>query len=364
MLSFYKKYWRTAFDIALIVLTVYLIMYAFSFVWRIATPILLAFVIFAVIEPPAKYLHRKGMKKSAASAISVVVFSMILLAILIGIGIIFTQQIIMLKETIPAYASQLQDQVSVYLNNLQDQINTLQPGYSDKILQYIQEITNKGAKLAQWFLAALFGYITSFSTFIVNFLVGILLAYFLSIEINDWKNLADEKTPRTFKKAYFFLKENVLKGIAGYVKAQMKLIGITFLIVFIALIALGVNNAFAIALLSAFFDVLPLLGVPTLFVPWIIYLIIVGNINLAIWLTALLAVVMLFRQILEPKIMGNTLGVSAFTMLSFAIISLSIFGVAGLILSPVLLIMIKALIDQGYFKKWIRMPREEYDYKP
>ena len=63
MRSFYKKYYKTAFDIALMVLTVYLFMLAFSFLYKIATPVFLAFVIFAVIEPLAKFLHRKGMKK-------------------------------------------------------------------------------------------------------------------------------------------------------------------------------------------------------------------------------------------------------------------------------------------------------------
>jgi predicted PurR-regulated permease PerM len=49
-------------------------------------------------------------------------------------------------------------------------------------------------------------------------------------------------------------------------------------------------------------------------------------------------------------------------MLAFMIISLSLFGVAGLILSPVLIITIKALNEQGYLKRWIRKPED--DYKP
>ncbi|MNH38808.1 hypothetical protein D3C79_998920 [compost metagenome] len=100
---------------------------------------------------------------------------------------------------------------------------------------------------------------------------------------------------------------------------------------------------------------------PVLFIPWVIYLFFVGSTSLAIWLLVLLAVVMLIRQIMEPKITGNTLGVSAFTMLACMIISLSLFGVAGLILSPILLILMKALIDQGYLKSWIRLPKEEFD---
>jgi predicted PurR-regulated permease PerM len=200
--------------------------------------------------------------------------------------------------------------------------------------------------------------ITSFSTFLVNFLIGIILAYFLSIEIGDWKKLAREKTPNTFKVAFTFLRENVLKGIGTYLKAQLKLISITFAIIYIVLLFLGVNNAFSISVLAAIFDVLPLLGVATLFIPWIIYLFAIGNSTLAFWLLGLLGVVVLMRQILEPKITGDSLGVSAFTTLAFMIISLSLFGIAGLILSPILIILIKALIDQGYLQQWIRKPED------
>lgn len=98
-----------------------------------------------------------------------------------------------------------------------------------------------------------------------------------------------------------------------------------------------------------------------MFIPWIIYLFIVGQTTLAIWLSAVLLVILLVRQILEPKLVGDSLGVSAFTMLSFMIVSLSLFGVAGLILSPILIILIKSLNDQGYLKRWIRKPAEEYE---
>jgi predicted PurR-regulated permease PerM len=101
-----------------------------------------------------------------------------------------------------------------------------------------------------------------------------------------------------------------------------------------------------------------------LFIPWVAYLFITGETNLAIWLTALLLVVTLTRQFLEPRITGQTVGVSAFTMLAFMMISLSLFGVAGLILAPILMILLKALYDQGYFHQWIRFPQEEFTVAP
>ncbi|MNI89664.1 hypothetical protein D3C73_1470940 [compost metagenome] len=74
---------------------------------------------------------------------------------------------------------------------------------------------------------------------------------------------------------------------------------------------------------------------------------------------------LIVRQLLEPKITGNSIGVSsAFLMLAFVIFSMSAFGVAGLILSPILLILLKELIQQGYLQRWIYLPQEEFIVSP
>ncbi|MCQ6558497.1 AI-2E family transporter [Paenibacillus mendelii] len=364
MLSFYRKYWRTAFDIALIALTVYLIMFAFSYLYRIATPIFLSFLIFMFIDPPARWLTRIGLKKSIAAAISILIFTLVIVGAFVGAGIIVANQVTGLAEKLPVYQQILSEQFAKNASVWVDKYQALPPGVIERAQDAIASITEWGQRIATGFLISLGGYLSSFSTFIFNFAIGIILAYFLSLEINDWKKTARDKTPRTFKTAFFFLKDNVFSGIGIYLKAQMKLISITFIVIFISLLLLGVDNALSISLLSAIFDVLPLLGVGTVFMPWIIYLVIVGKTTLAIWLTVLFLVVVLTRQILEPKITGDTLGVSAFTMLAFMIISLSLFGIAGVILSPILMILIKALYDQRYFHRWIRPPKGEFDNTP
>lgn len=359
MIVFYRKYWKTVFDIALLLLTVYLFMLLFSYLYRIATPIFLAFIIYLIIEPFARFLHKRGMVKSLASAISTIVFVLVILGAMVGVGVIFTSQIMNLQGKLPEYATILQNQLITKSALFHNRINALPDDVIQKMTEYTTQITQKATAIAVSFLTGTFTLLTSFSTFVVNFAIGIILAYFLSIEIETWKRIAKDKTPKTFKSAFIFLKDNVLKGILGYIKAQAKLIALTFTVVLVALVLLGVDNSFSIALLAAVFDVLPLLGVSTLFIPWIIYLFVVGQTALAVWLTVLLGVLILVRQIMEPKITGDSLGVSAFTMLSFMIISLSLFGVSGLILSPVLIITVKALYEQGYLQRWIRWPEGE-----
>jgi len=121
-----------------------------------------------------------------------------------------------------------------------------------------------------------------------------------------------------------------------------------------------VPNAFSISVLAAIFDVLPLLGMPVIFIPWAIYAFVMGKTGFVIFLLSLLGVSMLFRQIIEPKIAGDSLGVSAFIMLSIMVISLSYFGVAGIIASPIITIILKSLYEQGYLTKWIHLPQDEF----
>lgn len=361
MLTFYRKYGRTAFDLFLIGLTIYLTMFIFSHIYEIAKPIFVGFVIYLLIEPFARLLNRLGLKKNLATTISMLLFIIIVVGIIVTLGVVFTTQIYQLSASIPKYIEAFKLELATKAEYYQGTIDAIPPELIETGKSYLIIIVEKSERFLISVLQYMFDSLTSVSSFIINFVFGLILAFFLSIEIDSWKRRANEKTPKTFKQAYYFLKENVIKGLTHYIKAQSKLISFTFLIVFTGLLLLGINNAFAISLLAALFDLLPVLGVSTVFVPWIIYLLIIGESTTALWLTLIWLIVIIFRQITEPKIMGNSLGVSAFTMLSFMVISLSLFGIAGIILSPILLILIKALYDQGYLKKWIHMPADEYE---
>ncbi|RUS48631.1 AI-2E family transporter [Cohnella sp. AR92] len=364
MLSLYKKYWRTAFDIGVLAFTVWLVMFIFSYLYHLATPVFLSFVVFFCIEPLAKRLHRIGIRKAIASGISVLLFTLILLGALAGIGFIFYHQVDQLIDKLPQYQKGITEQIDYLTQELQKHTDKLPSDMTDKAKEAIDWVTKFGTDMAVDFLTWLVSFFKSFSSFLVNFGIAIILAYFLSVEIDSWRKFANDRFPKTLKTAFSFLRFNVFRGIGAYFSAQAKLISITFIVIFLSLLLLRVNNAFAISLIAGIFDVLPLLGVSTLFIPWIIYLLVFGDMTLAIWLIVLLLAVTLTRQFLEPRITGNTVGVSAFTMLAFMMVSLSLFGVIGLIIAPILMILLKALYDQGYLQRWIHLPHEEFIVSP
>lgn len=365
MLPLYKKYGRTVFDIALLVLTVYFIMYGFSRLYQIAAPVFLSFIVYWMIEPLARFLHRRGLPKTLGAAVSVLLFLGVIVALFFGLGLIIISQISNLQDNFPYYIEMVQQQFTNLVHFAQDKSDALPVTVMDKVNEYFATLTGF---ISTWVTSGaqyLIGFLSSFSSFITNFGIAIILAFFLSIEIESWRKFARAKTPKTLKLAIEFMRNHVFKTIRSYLKAQMIMMLITFVLIYAGLLILGTSNAFTIAAICAVFDLVPLLGVPVVFVPWIVYLFIVGNSTLAIGLIVILAVTMLTRQLLEPKISGNSIGVSsAYLMLSFMLISLSIFGLAGVVLSPVLLILLKELLQQGYLQQWIHLPKDEFDSSP
>lgn len=339
-------------------------MYLFSAIFNVAKPVFVALLIYLLIEPFAKFLNQKlRFKKVAATTVSMILLVLILFFIVVVLAILIISQIKTFALNLPKYLDFLQREFTILVEKYSEVLNNISPNLVTNIKEYLVSISGNIAGFVESLFFSIVNSFTSISGWVVTIVLGIILAFFLSLDIEMWERIARKHTPKTFKDAYAFLKENVIKGITLYLKAQLKLMSITFVLVLIGLLIIRVDGALTIAFFSGLLDLLPILGVSTIFIPWIAYLLIVGEFTKALYLGIILLVVIVIRQILEPRITGESLGVSAFLMLSFMLVSLAVFGVAGLILSPILLILLKSLIEQGHMKRWIRMPEGELAYE-
>ncbi|MDD2220407.1 MAG: sporulation integral membrane protein YtvI [Clostridia bacterium] len=123
--------------------------------------------------------------------------------------------------------------------------------------------------------------------------------------------------------------------IGGYCRAQLVLIAVTMLISIVVYSILGVEGAFSLGLLTGLLDLLPVLGPGTLIVPWSIYKLLTGNYFVGVSLLIFYAAIVIVRNILEPKIVGDRLGMHPLLTLAAIFIGMKLFGVVGLILGPI-----------------------------
>ncbi|WP_438825770.1 AI-2E family transporter, partial [Paenibacillus phytohabitans] len=93
------------------------------------------------------------------------------------------------------------------------------------------------------------------------------------------------------------------------------LISVTAVIVIIGLLLLGVDSAFAIGLTIGIVDLVPYLGVGIVILPWALYSYMTGNLALAVGLLVLYGIILITRQVLEPKVLASSIGLDPLAML-------------------------------------------------
>ena len=131
-----------------------------------------------------------------------------------------------------------------------------------------------------------------------------------------------------------------------YLRAYLLLLLVTFSELFLGFCILRIEYAFLLALLIAFVDLLPVLGVGTVLVPWAMVKLLQHDYYLGFGLLILYLAVLILRQILEPRLVGRSLGISPILTLFSAYAGWRLFGFVGMLLGPPLALLGKNLMAQ------------------
>lgn len=130
------------------------------------------------------------------------------------------------------------------------------------------------------------------------------------------------------------IKERVAYGIKRYLKSYFLIFLITFGELFLGFVILGLDYSFVLALIIAAIDFLPVLGTAAVLVPWGIVLLMMQNYFLGVGILVLFVVTTIVRQVIEPKILGKSLGVHPILTLLALYLGFKLFGLLGMFLLP------------------------------
>jgi sporulation integral membrane protein YtvI len=192
--------------------------------------------------------------------------------------------------------------------------------------------------------------------FFISLIFCIVSTVFLSM---DYPNITyfflgqfPEKSQQTILEA----KNYLLKTIGGMLKSYGLIMFITFCELNIGLRIIGIEDATVLSLIIAIFDILPALGTGGIMIPWVVIELVQGNVMLGVKLLLLYAFITVVRNILEPKIVGESIGLHPVLLLISIYVGGTILGPMGIIIMPFTLIVIKKLNDAGH----IHVFRSEY----
>lgn len=194
--------------------------------------------------------------------------------------------------------------------------------------------------------------------FFVAIVISILASCFMAADYDWVVGFIKKQLPEKNRHKLSVAKRVVFTSLGKLVRSYALIICITGTEVFIGLNVLSLlgiytgGNILTISVIIAVFDILPVLGTGTFMIPWAVYSLITGKISLAVGLFIVYAIIYVVRQIIEPKIVGGTVGLPAILTLMGMYIGSQLFGFIGIFLLPILMIIIKLLNDEGVIHLW------------
>lgn len=346
-----------------VILVLLLLIGGFYWVLPLMYPFLIAWLIAYAMNPFVRWLQNavKLPRWLAVTAALLVYFG--------GAGVVLSAAITRLVKELISLAESLDQHIENWRNwfvewsqsegiqNIINEINRFvadNPNYENTINQNIDTTTSTISSAISRLLSGLLSGIVQLLTSLPNLgliLVVILLAaFFISKNWERHIRFLAGFIPPAFRKTAGEVWRDLQKALFGYLRAQFIMISITAVIVLIGLLILRVDSAFTYALLIGLVDLLPYLGVGTVMVPWLLYAYMTGDLRLGIGLSILYGVILVARQLIEPKVLASSVGLDPLPTLIAMFIGLKLFGVLGLIIGPVSFVVVGAMIRAGVLR--------------
>ena len=184
------------------------------------------------------------------------------------------------------------------------------------------------------------GIVTSLPSLLLSGLITIISCFYFAMDVDlinkKMKGILPAKAVEYLSK----IKRRLGNGFKKYIKAYVLIFLITFAELFLGFWILKLDYAFVLALLIAFLDFLPLIGTGAILLPWGIVLLLMNNLFQGMGILIIFAITTIVRQIIEPKIVGDSLGVHPLITLVSIYLGYRIFGFLGMVLAPMIVLLL------------------------
>jgi sporulation integral membrane protein YtvI len=348
-----KRLLLTAVQVILVLAVLYLVLTKLLIFFA---PFLVALLITFLIEKPVRFLQKKfRFSRGAASAVSLLVFVLLAGSL---IGFLFYRLFMEVWDLTKDSASY--QFILVRARQLLEAGGTWYAGLPEEIVRTIEVnfesiLTRIGSTVSTWIntlLDIMVAILTSLPQVLLYIIISLVSAFLISRDRERISRFVFGQFSPDWREKARGIQSDLLLALAGYVKAVLILVTISFFEVLIGYNILGIRYSLFLAILTAVADLLPILGPGTVLIPGAIINFISGEYFTAVGFLILYIIVTMVRQFLEPRIVGGNIGIHPLVTLVFIYLGFRLFGVAGIILGPIFAIVIKSLQKAKILPQW------------
>ncbi len=330
-------------------------------------PFVIGLIIAAIANPLIRFLNQKThiMRRQHAS-----VFIILMLLCLIGyiLYAIFAEIIRLgaaLVKSLPDYYQGFTLSLRGFITSHQYLLTKLPVQAQNGINDFLQNMSSYLGDLITGISSPAFNFsvsaVKSLPLILVYLVVTIFASYSFAKDGDKYMQIVRDNIPEKLAEYLARLRQDIRKILQGWLYAQFKIMFVVFLTLLIGFLILRITYAFPLAFLTAFLDFLPMFGVGFIMWPWILFDILTGEFAQALWLTLIYAITQVVRQFMQPKIMGDTMGLPPFLTILFLYLGFKFYGLAGMIFSVPFGMLFMCFYRYGAFDKMLHSLKELFD---
>lgn len=333
------KEWKKPILLVGITVAVYL---CFRYLLTLILPFLFAYFLAWIIRPVTEVMQRRlRLPKIIGGTLALLLlFAVFGVSFCMLINILIKQTIALIKNS-PIYIDLIStrlDAICSWCDNVFEyDCGTIRAFFDDNLIQstnkmsanLVPKLTQHTVQITVWFMGVL------------GILLIILVAAVLIVK--DMSELHEKFAALNLYKDVHRVTQRLTEAGIAYLRTQGIIMLIVAAICILGLSLLHNNYAFLIGIGIAFMDALPVLGSFLVLIPWAIFMLVNGKIFDAAILITIFLICQIVREILEPKLIGNRIGIKPLFTLIAMYVGVKLFSVAGFILGPIGLIIIQTI---------------------
>lgn len=350
-----KRYSKAVVNLAIAFVLFLLIVWLLPKALVFFSPFVAGWIIALIAGPLVRFFEEKvKIKRKVGSAFVIIVVIALVVLLIYGLGAQLINQVVGLIGALPDMWAGMESDFSNIGRSLSVILERLPEDMQMKLNDFITTI---GGYLGDFFgkigtptIAAAGNFAKQLPAIFIGLIMALLSSYFFVAEreqINEWFR---KHAPASIQEQYRIIRSSLVKSVGGYFKAQLKIEVWMYVLLLIGLGVLRVDYYALIALVIAFMDFLPFLGTGTVLIPWAVIRILTADYKVAIGLLIIWGGGQLARQLIQPKIVGDSMGVAPLPTLFLLYIGYKVGSVVGMIVAVPLGILVYSMYQEGAFE--------------
>lgn len=318
-------------------------------------PFVAGWIIALIAGPLVRFFEEKvKLKRKIGSAFVIIVVIALVVLLIYFVGAQLIDQLLGLLGALPGMWQGMEADLNSIGQKLGVLLEKLPVDVQDGLTDVAQKI---GTYLGDFFgkigtptIAAAGNLAKQLPSIFIGLIMALLSAYFFvaeRLQINEWFRV---HAPASFQMRYQLMRNTLMHSVGGYLKAQLKIEVWMYLLLLLGLGILRVNYFALIALGIALLDFLPFFGTGTVLVPWAVIKILTADYKVAIGLLIIWGGGQLARQLIQPKIVGDSIGVAPLPTLFLLYVGYKVGSVGGMIVAVPLGLLVYTMYQEGVFE--------------